>query len=47
MRGGEGNSGAPSGLVSQPTVVEAVGLPGGSVTAGPTDRLTGGRGPNC
>ena len=41
MRGGEGNSGAPSGLVPQPTVAEAVGPSGGSVTAGPTDRFRG------
>jgi hypothetical protein len=41
----EGNSGVPSGLVSQPTDIEAVGLPGNSVTAGPIGRITGSRGP--
>jgi hypothetical protein len=29
----------------RPTVVEAVGGPGDSVTQGPTDRITGGRCP--
>ena len=45
MRVGEGNSGAPSSLIPQPTIIEVVGPLGGSVIAGPIDRFTGGRGP--
>jgi hypothetical protein len=41
----EGNSGALGGLVPQPTDIEAVGLPGNSVIAGPIGRITGSRGP--